>query len=1053
MSELTYKIADAIIKNFNGDIIFHKPDLEVPSHWSQQAINILAQKYLRKTNVPNETVPVKEKNVPEQLLPNKPAKNATFGGETSFRQVFQRLAFSWTYWGWKEGLFETVDDALKFANQIIEDLYFQRAAPNSPQWFNTGLNWAYGIKGDPRGNWRVDPETGIAVECTDTYTNPQVHACFLNSVEDSINGEYGIMDLWVREARIFTGGSGSGANYSKIRGINEPISHGGTSSGLMSFLKTGDASAGAIKSGGTTRRAAKMVVLDIDHPEIEDFMDWKTKEENKVAALVSGSHTNHRSIQEILASAEKNPDIENNQEFIHAVARAKNAFVPQGLISRAIQLIKNGIYQLDYKTFSTDWQDESYLSVSGQNANNTVSISDAFMNALKDDSFFNLTWRTNGSISKTLKAKDLWDKLCFNTWASADPGVHYSSIINDWHTIPEAGPIRTSNPCSEYMSIDDSGCNLASINLGAFYNDEHRSFEIAKYMETIRAWSKVLEISVYMAQYPSKLIAENAYKYRQLGLGYANLGALLMRMGFAYDSDEGRTVAAVLTSSLTANGYLESAHMAEKVGPFHNYERNTRAIEVVNNHAVAAGVRTTDISSYNNIGVKPIELDDEVISRLPVWVKNLQIEANDAWIMAYNHGKHHGFRNSQISAIAPTGTISLVMDCDTTGIEPEFALIKYKSLAGGGTMKMVNAAIKPALTNLGYNENEIPQIMAYIDQHSTIDGCEILKAEHLSVFDCAIPTAIDGSFIAWEGHVKMLGATQPFVSGSTSKTINMPSTASIDDIAKAYLLAYDLGVKAVAIYRDGSKLSQPLTIDKSITEKAEALVGNSLKSQGISEEEKSSRLREFILRVADKAVKANSRKSLPNFRSGHTQKIEIDGYKIYLRTGEYEDGRLGEIFIDMNKEGATFRSLMNIFAISVSIGLQYGVPLEEFVDAFTFTKFEPSGIVRGHNQIKMAQSIADLIFRHLAIHYLDRQDLANVKLPSSPTEISDKKEKTAAAPKEETSIEKPYVAPKLTTKISGYTGSICSNCNSVRMRRTGTCEICEDCGQSSGGCG
>ena len=1058
---------DSEVRKFDGTIVSSIKDVEAPKNWSASAINIVAQKYMRKTKVPVSLIKVRnkdDKNVPDWLLPSIAAEGSEETRETSILQTVMRLAGTWTYWGVKGGHIHP-GDAEAHLISIAEDILNQLAMPNSPQWFNTGIHWAYGIKGSPKENWRATEVGGEAKLVENYYENPQVHACFLNSVEDKISGEGGIIDLIAREAIIFSGGSGSGANFSHVRSKYEEISNGGMSSGLLSFLRVGDASAGAIKSGGTTRRAAKMVVVDIDHPEVDDFIDWKVKEENKVADLVTGSKINAVCVKEIYDEAKINPDIATNQNLRSVIAQAMKYKCPNGLIDKAIKLAQMGYEMPVIDTFDTDWQSEAYATVNGQNSNNTVSIPNAFMTALSVGEDWSLTRRLDGKVQRTVNSQYLWDKITNAAWQSADPGVHYKDIINDWHTIPEAGPIRTSNPCSEYMSIDDTGCNLASLNVMKFYNPKTKNFDIDTYIDTCRRWTKILEISVFMAQLPSRKIAENTAKYRQLGLGFANVGALAMMLGLPYDSDKARTAIGLLISIMTATAYNESALMARDLGPFYQYhEKNSRMIEVIFNHAKAAGNFTNE--PYKGVSVKPVELSKSVSDTLPSGLGRLYEISRKAWNEAYENGKKHGYRNSQVTAIAPTGTIGLAMDCDTTGIEPDYAIIKYKSLAGGGSMMIVNSSVQPALENLGYGENAIAEIMEYIQKNNGIDDCEAIKEEHLAVFDCASPARADGRAIDWSGHIKMLAATQPFVSGSTSKTVNMPSSVTIEDCSDAFKMAHKLGVKAVAIYRNESKLSQPLTstseISKISVEESEA---NQAKPQ-VSNEEQIQRLHDLSQQLIRRA---RERRKLPGRRNGHIQKFSFSGHKIYLHTGEYENGKLGEIFIDTHKEGAAFRALMNNFAIAVSLGLQYGVPLIEFVDAFTYTNFEPNGPVQGHNNIKLSSSILDAIFRHLAIEYLQMDEFANVK-PDRTKKVEVKNTST-----DEVNINKiidesvdlrslseddalQENKSGVTTnyekaKNQGFTGSQCTNCGSMKMIRTGTCEMCTNCNTSAGGCG
>ncbi|MCK0170184.1 vitamin B12-dependent ribonucleotide reductase [Aliiroseovarius sp. S1123] len=1070
-SDLDFTNTTSEIRNPDGTIVFKLDDCEIPTSWSQVASDVIAQKYFRKAGVPVVLKKVKEKGVPEFLWRSVPDEKAMedlpegerFGGETSAKQVFNRLAGAWAYWGWKGGYFTTEEDARAYFDEMRHMLASQRAAPNSPQWFNTGLHWAYGIDGPAQGHYYVDHKTRKLTRSKSSYEHPQPHACFIQSIGDDLVGDGGIMDLWVREARLFKYGSGTGTNFSSLRAADEPLSGGGKSSGLMGFLKIGDRAAGAIKSGGTTRRAAKMVIVDADHPDIEEYINWKVKEEQKVASLVAGSKMHEEHLNHIFAAirawdgkAEDAYDPKTNDTLKDAIRAAKKVAIPEAYVKRVLDYAKQGFGSIEFPTYDTDWDSEAYATVSGQNSNNSVRVTDSFLKAVEADADWELIRRTDGSVAKTIKARDLWEQIGHAAWSCADPGIQYHDTVNAWHTCPEDGAIRGSNPCSEYMFLDDTACNLASMNLLTFLKDG--VFQAEDYMHATRLWTITLEISVMMAQFPSKEIAELSYVFRTLGLGYANIGGLLMNMGYGYDSDEGRALCGALTAIMTGVAYATSAEIAGELGAFEGYERNKdHMLRVIQNHRNAAYGAS---EGYQDLAVKPVPLD---LKNCPDG--KLVDLAMGAWDEAYALGEKHGYRNAQVSVIAPTGTIGLVMDCDTTGIEPDFALVKFKKLAGGGYFKIINRSVPAALEKLGYDSAQIEEIIAYAVGHGTmgnapainhttlighgfsqneiekieaalpsafdirfvfnqwtlgeefctnvlgipaeklndpefnllrhlgftrkdieaandhvlgtmtLEGAPFLKEEHYNVFDCANPCGKKGKrFLSVDSHIYMMAAAQSFISGAISKTINMPNDATIEDCQKAYELSWSLGVKANALYRDGSKLSQPL---------AAALVEDDEEAEEIlasgSPHEKAVTLAEKIIeKVVIKEV-ARGREKLPERRKGYTQKAIVGGHKVYLRTGEYEDGNLGEIFIDMHKEGAGFRAMMNNFAIAVSVGLQYGVPLEEFVDAFTFTKFEPAGMVQGNDSIKNATSILDYIFRELAVSYLDRTDLAHVK--------------------------------------------------------------------------
>ncbi len=1074
-AEIPFRSAVSEIRNPDGSIVFKLDNMEVPERWSQVATDVIAQKYFRKAGVPARLRRVEEETVPSflwrsvadetalQVLP----KEKRIVGETSAKQVFDRLAGTWTYWGWKGGYFETEADASAFFDEMRYMLAMQMAAPNSPQWFNTGLHWAYGIDGPSQGHYYVDPFTGKLEKAASAYEHPQPHACFIQSVEDDLVNENGIMDLWVREARLFKYGSGTGSNFSKLRGENEKLSGGGRSSGLMSFLKIGDRAAGAIKSGGTTRRAAKMVVVDADHPDIEAYVDWKVKEEQKVASLVTGSKINAKHLKAVMKAClncegdgddcfdpEKNPALKREIKF------ARRAQVSDNMIKRVIQFAKQGYKDIDFPIYDADWDSEAYLTVSGQNSNNSVRVTDDFLRSVEAGGKWDLTWRKNGEVAKTVEARELWEKIGEAAWACADPGIQFHTTVNDWHTCVSSGAIRASNPCSEYMFLDDTACNLASLNLLTFRDDTTKQFNVESYEHAVRLWTIALEISVMMASFPSKNIAELSHRYRTLGLGYANLGGLLMSSGIPYDSEEARAICAALSSIMTGVSYATSAEMARELGAFPGYEPNREhMLRVMRNHARAA---YGEKNGYEQVAIAPVPIDANACPD-----KRLVEHAKRAWNKAINLGEQHGYRNAQSSVIAPTGTIGLVMDCDTTGIEPDFALVKFKKLAGGGYFKIINRAVPEALRALGYPESEIAEIEAYAVGHGTLsnapginhstlktrgfddatiasiekklpaafdikfvfnrwtlgddmlkkigipdekladpqfdllahlgfgkreveqanlhvcgamtlEGAPHLKNEHLPVFDCANPCGRLGKrYLSVESHIRMMAAAQPFISGAISKTINMPNEATVEECKQAYMLSWRLALKANALYRDGSKLSQPLSAQLIADEEDEDDAIEAFIAQ--PQAARAAALAERVVeKIVERVTVTREREKLPGRRKGYTQKAVVGGHKVYLRTGEYDDGRLGEIFVDMHKEGATLRSLLNNFAIAISLGLQYGVPLEEYVDAFTFTRFEPSGNVQGNDTIKMATSILDYVFRELAISYLGRYDLGHV---------------------------------------------------------------------------
>jgi len=1061
------------IKNPDGSVVFRQTDIEVPEEWSQVACDVLAQKYFRKAGVPTALKAVPEEGVPTFLW-RREAEGSETTGEHSAKQVFDRLAGTWAYWGWKGGYFDGEADAHAFYDEMCFMLATQKAAPNSPQWFNTGLHWSYGIDGPSQGHYYVDHKTGRLTKSASSYEHPQPHACFIQGVKDDLVNEGGIMDLWTREARLFKYGSGTGTNFSALRGENEKLSGGGKSSGLMSFLKIGDRAAGAIKSGGTTRRAAKMVIVDVDHPDIEQFIDWKVIEEQKVAAMVAGSKLAEKHLKLVMkacincdGSGDDCFDPKKNPALRREVKAARKSMIPDNYIERVISFAKQGYKDIDFKVYDTDWDSEAYLSVSGQNSNNSVRVTDEFLRAVLEDKDWNLTYRGSGKIAKTVKARELWEKVSYAAWACADPGIQFHTTVNDWHTCPAGGEIRASNPCSEYMFLDDTACNLASLNLMQFRKGEGvKTFDVPAFEHAVRLWTIVLEVSVLMAQFPSREIAQLSYDYRTLGLGFANIGGLLMAAGISYDSREGRAIAGAISAVMTGVSYATSAEMAGELGPFPEYDANRDAmLRVMRNHRRAAHGLA---QGYEKLATNPVPLDLAAVKQ-----DDLAEAAKRAWDDALSMGEEFGYRNAQATVIAPTGTIGLVMDCDTTGVEPDFALVKFKKLAGGGYFKIINRCVPEALTTLGYSQSQIDDIIAYAVGHGTLEGSNALshgalrakgfgdeqiaaveasleqafdirfvfnkwnlgaefctdvlkldaaamdasdfdllktlgfaraeidaanlhvcgamtlegaphlKDEHLAVFDCANPCGRIGKrALSVESHIHMMAAVQPFISGAISKTINMPNAATVKECGESYIMSWKLGLKANALYRDGSKLSQPLASQVLQIDDEEDDLQDAPMAQ------RTTVITERIVERIVERVHDKERERLPHRRKGYTQKAVVGGHKVYLRTGEYEDGRIGEIFIDMHKDGAAFRSLMDGFAIAISMGLQYGVPLEEFVEAFTFTRFEPAGMVTGNDSIKNATSVLDYIFRELAVSYLGRNDLAHVP-PGQDEDIGD----------------------------------------------------------------
>jgi len=1453
---VTYERRDSIIKNPDGSTVFEIKGVEVPTGWSQLATDILAQKYLRKTGVP-------QRDGNGKPLTDKDGQ-PLLGSETSIRQVAHRLAGTWRHWGEQYGYFASEEDAQAFYDELVWLLLHQRVAPNSPQWFNTGLAWAYGIKGEAQGHWYVDPKTGKLVQSEDAYTRPQPHACFIQSLRDDLVNKGGIFDLLTREALIFKYGSGTGSNFSALRGRGEPLSGGGTSSGLMSFLKVFDAGAGAIKSGGTTRRAAKMVCLDMDHPEIETFIMWKYREEQKVADLVTGSFVNRLFLAKVAAAARQGTDWRVNKELKLAISEARRFGVSMNYIFRLLQLADQGIHDPDFLLFDTQYEGEAYQTVSGQNANNSVRVPNAFLKAVEQDETWNLTKRTDGKVWKTVKAKELWEKVCLAAWHSADPGVQFDTTISEWHTCPKDGRIRASNPCvtgdtrvltrggrwyrideivhkpttilvnqgrlseamidgsfrtgrkpvyelttksgyslkltadhkvftvnrgfvsayeltkddhllfpdglagpleepkdptfyqllglflgdgcgdggtgralqltmekeqegpilekvneyvamyerqthkdspatvvmtatsgrvtitnqivvekmrtfldlsrkshekylsdaifalplgaqkyilqglftadgtvadygeksqyvaldstslqllrdvqllllgfgiksklytnrragkltallpdghgghkeypvremhslrisrssrirfeelvgfmeespksgrlhllnervavyadrpidpvaslrylgeeevydlteplthsfiangavihncSEYMFLDDTACNLASLNVATFL-DEDGAFDIEGFEHAARLLTIVLEISVLMAQFVSEEMAMKSYQYRTLGLGYANIGSALMRLGIPYDSDEGRAYIGAVTALLSGTAYRTSAELAAHLGPFDRYQANRESmLRVIRNHRRAAYNASAD--EYEGLTITPQGVDERLAP--PALLK----AARQAWDETLSRGEQHGFRNAQVTVLAPTGTIGLVMDCDTTGIEPDFALVKFKKLAGGGYFKIINQSVPPALKRLGYAREEVDAIITYAVGHATlrgapainhdtlkakgftddllqkveanlatafdltfvfnpytlgedgmarlgvpkeeyeaqgfnllerlgftkeaiaqaneyvcgtmtVEGAPGLKEEHLPVFDCASKCGKRGKrFLSAAAHIKAMAAAQPFLSGAISKTINMPNEATIAEISEAYLLSWKLMVKATALYRDGSKLSQPLN---TVAQELSAF------DEEVPPEE------------VQQAIAARH-EGTPEWE-GIRRAVEIIGKRLSLVTHEYEDGRLGNIEFAMPGEPDAWNGLLQAYADLALFSVERGIPLGELVERFTFTDFPPGGPVQGDPAVKNATSVIDYLYRVLGFEYLGRQDLVHLK-GAKPTRQHGERQKRVLSAEERLVAE---------AKAKGYTGDRCPECGSLRLKRNGTCALCEDCGATT----
>ncbi|MCH2637476.1 MAG: adenosylcobalamin-dependent ribonucleoside-diphosphate reductase [Candidatus Thalassarchaeum sp.] len=1164
---------DFTINNPDGSIAFEIENVALPSGYEGVPGKICAQKYMRKAGVPMAIRKVPEDGVPSWLQRSVPDEEKLqkmdaddrYGCESDGRQLFRRLAGTWTYWGWKSGYFASEGDARAYYDEMVFLIASQRSAPNSPQWFNTGLHWAYGIEGPAQGHWYVDPVTEKDMRSENAYEHPQPHACFIQSVSDSLVGDTSsIMGLWNREALLFKFGSGTGSNFSNIRGAGEPLSGGGTSSGLLSFLKIGDRAAGAIKSGGTTRRAAKMVTLDLDHPDIEEYIGWKLTEEEKVSALVAGTAALQKHCNAVMDACwdgdELSMDPEENPQLKSAMVKAVRASVPSTHVQRMLDLAKQGWKSVEFQAMDTDWQGEGYATVSGQNSNNSVRVPESFMEAVKDGGDWDLYFRTEKDKAalegrdpmphRTLDAKKLWGDIAYTAWACADPGVQFDTTINEWHTCPEGGRINGSNPCSEYMFLDDTACNLASINLLHYYDMDSQTFDVEGFRHSCRLWTTTLEISVLMAQFPSQAISRKSYDYRTLGLGFCNIGSVLMHMGIPYNDPRGYAICGAISAIMTGESYATSADLASFLGPFSKYNENSEhMLRVMRNHRRAAYNMADE--EYENLSIAPMGIDPK---KCP---KDLLEAARGVWDHALAMGEEHGYRNAQTTVIAPTGTIGLVMAADTTGVEPQFSLVQFKNLAGGGSLRIINRGVPAALTRLGYSKVEVQEIVDHVMGTGSLERCESvslqrllemgfsdaefskiegaiesvfdirmlfaptvlgedfsmgtlnidaeecdnpffdtlghlgfsateiedaqmhvfghlsiedaphLKAEHLPVFDCATPGGKNGTrCIDWEAHVMMMAAAQPFISGAISKTINMPSDVSIEDVQAAYDLSHSTMNKACAVYRDGSKLSQPL-------------MNNLVDMSGAEEEEEEEvvvTVKKAVKQVAEMLPLPNeqaaplaeafvhnyiaTRQPLPAVRDSRTMKASVGGHTVYLTSSKYDDGRLGEIMITTSKEGAAWRSLLNQFAIAVSIGLQYGVPLDAFVKSFTFQKFEPSGMVQGGSKrVKMAPRLVDYIFRELAIDYLGRNDLAHVSEEDlevtsiSRPEITD--DGVARSQGESRNVQMtldvdPETEMRQMAREAGFTGDICDECGGSQMVRNGTCLKCNSCGSTTG---
>ena len=935
--DIEWEMRTASLQNEKGQTIFEQRNIETPKDWSQTATNIVASKYFHG-----------KLGSPER--------------ESSVRQLISRVADTIAQWGIEGGYFRSEEDARNFHDELLHLLVRQKAAFNSPVWFNCGL-WHKYHRSSEGGGWYWDPATGGVKKETEAYRHPQCSACFINSVQDNLES---ILVLAKTEGMLFKWGSGTGTNLSPLRSALEPLSGGGKASGPLSFMKGYDAFAGVIKSGGKTRRAAKMVILNLEHPDVVDFIECKAKEERKAWALVDAG-------------------------------------------------------------YDSSLDGDAYSSVFFQNANNSVRVSDDFMKAVIEDRDWTTRFVHSGEPARSYRARDLMRKISEAAWQCGDPGMQFHTTINKWHTSKATAPINASNPCSEYMFLDDSACNLASLNLMKFLTPDGK-FDVEAYRQAVDVVTTAQEIIVDNASYPTEKIAVNSHNFRPLGLGYANLGALLMATGLPYDSDAGRDCAAGLTAIMHGQAYLTSSRIAAEVGPCAGYAVNRDSF---------LGVISMHRQALQNINTRNVPE--------PVWEA-----AKKVWDDCLASGMKYGYRNAQVTVLAPTGTIGFMMDCDTTGIEPDLALVKYKKLVGGGLIKIVNNVVPTALLKLGYTDQQAGDIVNYIDQHGTIEGAPGLKPEHLPVFDCSLKPANGKRFIHYMGHVRMMAAAQPFLSGAISKTVNMPEEATVEDFSNAYIEAWRMGLKAIAIYRDGSKRTQPLNTSDAKPKQQ----GTGNRGPGTGKTQADSPAPDSRLPTPPAAARPFRRK-LPDERRAITHKFSVGGHEGYLTVGLYDDGLPGEIFITMAKEGSTVSGLMDSFATAISLALQYGVPLKVLCDKFSHSRFEPSGFTP-NPEIRYAKSVMDYIFRWMALKFLPRdaqpRDDASLAAPNG-TDVETAAQLASkfsqAAVERATVYPNGAIQPSLAGVEQADDAPSCPDCGAI-MVRNGSCYRCMNCGSTSG---
>lgn len=1075
--QLEYTLIDA--SGFKAFADSNITTVEVPSSWSKTSIDILVNQYFRKDGLPTILRKVAEDNIPSWLqrseadiakLNNLP-QNERYSAESSAKNVFKRIAGAWTYWGYKKSYFTSEEDAKNFFEEIQYIIYKQIASPNAPQLFNTGLHWAYGITGEAQGHYYFSETNNAILPSTNTYERPQTQSCFIQSVEDDLVNKDGIYDLMLKEAKIFKYGSSSGSNFSNIRGKGEKLSGGGHSTGVMSFLKISDFSADVVRSGGNTKSGSKMVVLDADHPEIEDFINWKIKEDEKIVSMVTGSNIVKRILELIFEACKDYQGLEENkynhlvnEKLKSVIFLASNLMVPEKYIDRALLLAKQNIYDINYAIFTTAWDLEASKTVTGKNTTTFISITNTFMTKYYNNENWYLINRYDGSSYKTIKTSEIFANIAMASWSCNNVGILFHDNTNDWNTCINDGLIKTSTPNFEYLFLDDTACSIAIINLIHFYKKDQNKLiidteklEHVTYLLTI-----ALDISVAMGELPSLKIAQTSFKYRSIGIGYTNAASLLMSMALPYDSKEGRSLIANISAFITGCAYQASAKIAKIKCPFPAYENNKQVfINVIHNHLCA--LKNED--NYKNIHNKPQALNYNYCIDKGLYNKTLEI-----WQNILQLAQTIGFRNAQVSCIMPNNNVNIMLDCNTCGIEPDNSLIKYYTDNTGNYNRVVSPYVIEGLSNLGYSEEQIQDIKHhligrktlksapfinkktlsqlgftsvelekienslastfniqfsfnkyiigdefcenvlkldinqlknpnfsllealgftseqiteanyYVNGYLTLEDAPHLQKKHINIFTCSVISGKGTKYITPQAHINMVASVQPFITGGISKTLVLPYNSTIEICKEIYEYAWQVGIKVLSITREGSLLHHPLQatlFGNNILDKIDLLsifldssIPKIIKQSQITSDN-------VIINASKYLAEYTLRKAPIGYRKGYTQKSTINNHKIYLHTSEYQDGKLAEIFIDVENEDSSFSKLMNSFATAISLGLQYGVPLEEFINAFTFSEFYPYGKVKGHNHIHYTTSMIDYIFRDLAINYLERYDLSD----------------------------------------------------------------------------